>query len=100
MLGRRPRGAVATTNRTAKWKDVEILAYIQNRSGEYDEIENQVLSDPWAEGYHVRQAGGTMLSLPVEPTNILAAVRRERYDLKLKGWAECDKEMRERKGEK
>jgi hypothetical protein len=40
-----------------------------------------------------------MLSLPVEPTNIRAAVRRERYDLKLKGWAECDKEMREGKNE-
>jgi hypothetical protein len=90
MLGRRPRGAVAKNNRVKPGKDGEIVAYIQNRSGEYDDIERQILSDPWVEGWETREAGLSALLIPFEPLNIRPEVRAERYELKVRGWNDCE----------
>ena len=97
-IGRKPAGATYTAKRRVEtWGEAEIIAYIDERTRaagkdgiEYDEIERQILSDPWVEGWETRAKGLPALLVPVEPLNIRAAVRAERYELKLKGWNDCN----------
>ena len=56
-IGRKPAGATYTAKRRVEtWGEAEMIAYIDERTRaagkngiEYDEIERQILSDPWVE---------------------------------------------------
>ncbi len=56
-LGKAPAGIVIESWRKKKAGDAEVLAYIQSRSGEYDEREKDVLSDPYVEGWDAFHVG-------------------------------------------
>ena len=62
IVGRRPAGIIATASKTAVFNIAEQLAYIEHRSGEYDEREKQILNDPWVFGYDCAREGLSLKS--------------------------------------
>jgi len=97
-LGRRPSGITIGARKVSDWKDKEIVAYISARGFvEYDDVEKQILNDPWVDGWETRERGGTMMDLPLDSPYSRVSDRSERYQLKIKGWGDCDKWMKKQK---
>ena len=97
-VGRRPCGITIRPARPIDWKDKDIVAYISERGCvEYDDIEKQILSDPWIDGWNTRESGGGIMNLPQESSRTRVADRSERYRLKLKGWHDCNEWMKRQK---
>ena len=63
-LGGRPLGLSMGVSQTADFNIAEQLAYIEKRSGYYDEREKMILDDPWIHGHECGEKG---LSLEVCP---------------------------------
>ena len=92
MLGRRVKGAVITRRRMPQMRDVDLLAHISKRSGEYDAIEKQNLSDPFVDGYRMREDGVAYDDIDVYRKGLRRAVYEERIKLMQRGWNKCNTE--------
>ena len=90
MAGLRPKGAVITKKRTrSEYRDVEILSYIAGRSGEYDEVEYLVLSDPYVDGWELYEQGVPIDEIQVRRKDISRAMYKERVHLANLGWIDA-----------
>ena len=97
MLGRRPKGLVATPHKGGHLSDSEIITLISGTgSKEYDDEERQVLPDPYVEGWELCEAGKPLESIQMEKTNQSTALRAERFELLKKGWHDCNEENERR----
>ena len=95
-VGRRPKGAVATsTLGSSKWNDTQLMAHIIARSGEYDVTEEIFLSDPYIDGYKLRERNQPFSAINVRKNALPKEVYQERVKLTEKGWRDADADMKE-----
>ena len=88
MLGRRPRGIVIR-KKMPQWRDVDILDYIKDKSGEYDDIEKRIISDPYVDGWNMFERGQAYESIEIDKVGLRTSVYNERLKLMQLGWVRC-----------
>lgn len=90
MLGRRPVGAIIKRgNPPSNWKDVDIMAYIENRTGAYDDVEDIILSDPWVDGAYLYEQGEAYEDIYIQRKGLPTAMYQERLKLMRQGWTDA-----------
>jgi len=95
VIGRGERGAYRRKDKPmkavkrAKVTQGEIVAYIETRTGEYDEFEKLYMDDPYVEGWEWREKGKKRHRMKISP--FLSKPRKaERLRLLNLGFDDCD----------
>ena len=95
ILGKRPNGVRIASRTKMGFTVSQQVVYVQDRSGDYDAIEKQFISDPWVHGYEAAEKGKT-LDEALAPLKASCkrgiGTKAQRLELCASGWKErsCD----------
>ena len=69
------------------------MDYIKDKSGEYDDIEKRIISDPYVDGWNMCKDGHDFDSIEIQKKGLATAVYNERIRLMRLGWKRCRERM-------